>query len=156
MGAIADGWAPRWAAIAGKRLEAPAAEACGLHRPLWLNPNSHYTRVVSKSLPSLVHMSDEVTSMSQEELLLQCWRNLPPAGQARVLAFTQLLHEQESTIDLEDLDFGAPEHLRVRSQEQLDRLLQEGLDSLDRAEGIEATEAWWDAERARLVAQTQA
>jgi hypothetical protein len=92
--------------------------------------------------------------MSQEELLLQCWRDLPPAGQAKVLEFTKLLQEENSDTEPE-LDFGAPEHLQVRSPEQLDQMLQEGLDSLDRGEGIEATDAWWEAERARLVAKMQ-
>jgi hypothetical protein len=91
----------------------------------------------------------EVVPMTQEELLLNCWRDLPPAGQAKVLQFTQLLQDQDG-----DLDFGAPEHLQVKSQDHLAQLLQEGLDSLDRGEGIEATDAWWESERARLIAKT--
>jgi hypothetical protein len=87
--------------------------------------------------------------MTQEELLLNCWRDLPPAGQAKVLQFTQLLQTQD-----EDEDFGAPEHLQVTSQAHLDQLLQEGLDSLDRGEEIEATDSWWESERARLIAKT--
>ncbi len=89
--------------------------------------------------------------MTQEELLLNCWRDLPPAGQAKVLQFTQLLQTQDED---EDEDFGAPEHLQVRSQAHLAQLLQEGLDSLDRGESIEATDAWWESERARLIAKT--
>jgi hypothetical protein len=65
--------------------------------------------------------------MTQEELLLKGWRDLPPVGQAKVLQFTQLLQEQE-----EDSHLGAPEHLQVRSKEHLDQLLQAGWDSLDR------------------------
>jgi hypothetical protein len=82
---------------------------------------------------------DEVNRMSQEELLLQCWRDLPPAGRAQVLEFTKLLQAENSATE-QDLDFGAPEHLQVRSPEHLDQLLQAGLDSLDRGEGIEATD----------------
>jgi hypothetical protein len=93
--------------------------------------------------------------MSQEELLLQCWRDLPPAGRAKVLEFTRLLQDQASDSETEDLDFGAPGHLQVRSKEHLAQLLQEGLDSLDRGEGIEVTDSWWEAERARLVTKTQ-
>jgi hypothetical protein len=87
--------------------------------------------------------------MTQEELLLNCWRDLPPAGQAKVLQFTQLLQAQD-----EDEDFGAPEHLRLKSLGHLENLLQEGLDSADQGEGIEATDAWWESERARLIAKT--
>jgi antitoxin ParD1/3/4 len=42
---------------------------------------------------------------------------------------------------------------QYRAQEQLDSLLLEGLDSLERGEGIEATDEWWDTERDRLSAK---
>ncbi len=38
-----------------------------------------------------------------------------------------------------------------KTQDSLDSLLAEGLESLDRGEGIEATEAWWDQERNDLI-----
>ena len=41
-----------------------------------------------------------------------------------------------------DIDYGGPEHLKVRSIDHLNELLQEGLDSLDRGEGIKATDDW--------------
>jgi len=37
----------------------------------------------------------------------------------------------------------------------LDRQLTEGLDSLDRGEGIEATDDWWEAERQNLIERYQ-
>ncbi|NER80793.1 MAG: type II toxin-antitoxin system ParD family antitoxin [Leptolyngbya sp. SIO1D8] len=40
---------------------------------------------------------------------------------------------------------------RRQVKESLDGLLIEGLDSLDRGEGIEATDAWWEQERHDLI-----
>jgi hypothetical protein len=90
-----------------------------------------------------------VIKMTQEELLLDRWRGLPIQAQEKVLEFAQFLQEKQS----EDNDFGAPEHLRVRSAEQLDQMLQAGLASLDRGQGIELTDAWWETERERLIAK---
>ena len=84
--------------------------------------------------------------MSQEELLLQSWRSLAPLQQAKVLQFTRSLHSENDSID-------GPEHLKIRSREQLDGLVQPGLDSLDRGEGIVLTNEWWEQERAQLVAR---
>ena len=84
--------------------------------------------------------------MSQEELLLQSWRSLAPLQQAKVLQFTRSLHSEHDSID-------GPEHLRIQSREQLDALVQAGLDSLDRGEGIMLTDEWWEQERAQLVAR---
>ena len=84
--------------------------------------------------------------MSQEELLLQSWRSLAPLEQAKVLQFTRLLHSESDLID-------GPEHLKIRSREQLDVLVQAGLDSLDRGEGTILTDEWWEQERAQLVAR---
>ncbi|MFQ4140498.1 type II toxin-antitoxin system ParD family antitoxin [Nodosilinea sp. PGN35] len=39
---------------------------------------------------------------------------------------------------------------REQAKETLDDLLIEGLDSLDRQEGIEATDDWWEQERQDL------
>lgn len=39
---------------------------------------------------------------------------------------------------------------QYRAQEQLDSLLLEGLESLERGDGIEVTDEWWDTERDRL------
>ncbi len=91
--------------------------------------------------------------MSQEELLLECWRSLAQQEQDQVLQFTQHLQAQHN-VELMDRDLGAPEHLKIRSAEHLNELLQEGLDSLERGEGIEATEEWWEQERARLIARS--
>jgi hypothetical protein len=44
----------------------------------------------------------------------------------------------------------------VRSIGHLHQLLQEGLDSLDRGEGIEATDDWWEKERGQLLAKGNA
>jgi antitoxin ParD1/3/4 len=41
---------------------------------------------------------------------------------------------------------------QYRAQEQLDSLLLAGLESLERGDGIEATDEWWDTERDRLSA----
>jgi hypothetical protein len=94
--------------------------------------------------------------MSQEELLLEQWRYLPTQEQAAVINFAEFLRHKTSPKFHEDFDYGAPEHLKVRSIEHLNELLQEGLDSLDRGEGIEATEDWWEQERAQLLARGNA
>ncbi|GBO56195.1 hypothetical protein APA_4525 [Pseudanabaena sp. lw0831] len=39
----------------------------------------------------------------------------------------------------------------INSDQELEKLLIEGVDSLDRGEGIEATDEWWEQERDRLV-----
>ncbi len=39
----------------------------------------------------------------------------------------------------------------IKSDEQIEELLIEGIDSLDRGEGIEATDEWWEQERDRLI-----
>jgi antitoxin ParD1/3/4 len=41
---------------------------------------------------------------------------------------------------------------RNQAKETLDDLLMEGLDSLDRQEGIEATDDWWDQEGSTQMA----
>jgi hypothetical protein len=38
----------------------------------------------------------------------------------------------------------------LQSDEQLEELLLEGLDSLERGEGIEATDEWWEKEHENL------
>lgn len=45
------------------------------------------------------------------------------------------------------------EQRQTQAQAALDSRLEEGLDSLDRQEGIEATEEWWDQERQALIQQ---
>ena len=42
---------------------------------------------------------------------------------------------------------------RGQAQETLDSLLLEGIDSLDRQEGIEATDDWWEQEKRDLIAK---
>ncbi|WP_035985137.1 type II toxin-antitoxin system ParD family antitoxin [Leptolyngbya sp. KIOST-1] len=44
---------------------------------------------------------------------------------------------------------------RRQAKESLDSLLIEGLDSLDRGEGIEATDNWWEQERLDLIESHQ-
>ena len=39
----------------------------------------------------------------------------------------------------------------INSDRELENLLIEGVDSLDRGEGIEATDEWWEQERDRLI-----
>ena len=39
----------------------------------------------------------------------------------------------------------------INSDQELEKLLIEGVDSLDRGEGIEATDEWWEQERDRLI-----
>jgi hypothetical protein len=88
--------------------------------------------------------------MSPEELLLIYWRQLPTTEQTQVLQLARSLQTQQ-TPEPVDRDLGAPEHLEVRSAEQLKKLLQAGLDSLNRGEGIEATDDWWEQTRSRLI-----
>jgi len=40
---------------------------------------------------------------------------------------------------------------RKQAKETLDSLLLEGIDSLDRQEGIEATDDWWEQEKPSLI-----
>jgi antitoxin ParD1/3/4 len=42
---------------------------------------------------------------------------------------------------------------RQQAKATLDSLLLEGIDSLDRQEGIEATDDWWEQERCSLLAK---
>jgi len=44
---------------------------------------------------------------------------------------------------------------REKAKEDLDSLLIQGLDSLDRQEGIEATNGWWEKERHDLIERYQ-
>lgn len=46
------------------------------------------------------------------------------------------------------------EEISSPSNMQLEEQLLEGLDSLERGEGIEATEEWWEQERNFLLAST--
>lgn len=39
----------------------------------------------------------------------------------------------------------------INSDQELEKLLIEGVDSLERGEGIVATDDWWDQERDRLI-----
>ena len=39
----------------------------------------------------------------------------------------------------------------INSDQELEKLLIEGVDSLDRGEGIEATDEWWEQERNLLM-----
>jgi hypothetical protein len=94
--------------------------------------------------------------MSQEELLLEQWRYLPPQDQTAVINFAEFLRHKKRMELQEDIDYDAPEHLKVRSIGHLHQLLQEGLDSLDRGEGIEATDDWWEKERGQLLAKGNA
>jgi hypothetical protein len=43
----------------------------------------------------------------------------------------------------------------IQSDEQLEELLLEGLDSLERGEGIEATDEWWEKEREQLATRSR-
>jgi hypothetical protein len=81
--------------------------------------------------------------MSNEEQLLKYWRKLPSDAQQQVLEFTRVLQVDSSS----DLSLGAPEHLTIKSRHQLDRLLQEGLESGD---PIELTDEWWVQKRNQL------
>ncbi len=51
--------------------------------------------------------------------------------------------------EVEGIDYGTPEHLKVRSREDLERLVQEGLES----PAHEMTPADWDEMRTRLIAR---
>jgi hypothetical protein len=84
--------------------------------------------------------------MSKEELLLIYWRELSTDAQDKLLETARLLTSSE-----EDEDLGAPEHLKVRSQEHLEELLNVGLDSLEKGYGIEVTDEWFDQERQKLI-----
>ena len=44
-------------------------------------------------------------------------------------------------------DFGAPEHLRIRSRADLEAKLLEGIESLDRGKGIPVTAEFWPSLR---------
>lgn len=48
------------------------------------------------------------------------------------------------------------EERRRRAQEKLEALLLEGLDSLERGEGVEVTPEYWKERRARLIARFEA
>lgn len=71
--------------------------------------------------------------------VLEQWRYLPTQERAAVINFVEFLLYKKSAAVQENVDYGGPEHLKVRSIDHLNELLQEGLDSLDRGEGIEAT-----------------
>jgi hypothetical protein len=77
--------------------------------------------------------------MSKEELLLEYWYELGSEAQDQLLQVARSLQP--------DIDQGAPEHLQIRSKAQLDQLLLQGIESLDRGEGIELTDEWWDQKR---------
>lgn len=70
--------------------------------------------------------------MSKEELLLEYWYELGSEAQDQLLQVARSLQL--------DIDHGAPEHLKIRSKTQLDQLLLQGIESLDRGEGIELTD----------------
>ena len=91
--------------------------------------------------------------MSQEELLLEQWRYLPTHEQTSVINFIEFLRYRKSGEVQEDVDYDGPEHLKVRSIDHLNELLQEGLDSLDREEGIKATDDWREQERTQLLSK---
>jgi uncharacterized protein YoaH (UPF0181 family) len=88
--------------------------------------------------------------MSKEELLLEYWRELPPEAQEQVLETARSLQTQyqEHTDEMVD----GPEHLRVKSIEHLNQLLQEGLDS---GAAIEVTDEWWETKRQNLLAKVR-
>ena len=56
-------------------------------------------------------------------------------------------HYRNTPEDWERLKHDAQKSVQqqYRAQEQLDSLLLEGLDSLERGEGVEVTDEWWDA-----------
>jgi hypothetical protein len=83
--------------------------------------------------------------MSQEELLLEYWRELPPAAQAQILETARALQTQNHPAD-------GPAHLQARSVEHLNHLLQAGLDS---GEPIEVTDEWWETKRQNLLAKAR-
>ena len=53
--------------------------------------------------------------MSQEELLLEQWRYLPTQERAAVINFVEFLRYKKSAEVQEDVDYGGPEHLKMRS-----------------------------------------
>jgi hypothetical protein len=81
--------------------------------------------------------------MSNEEQLLEYWRKLSVEAQQQVLELTRLLQPDS----LPDPSVGAPDLLTIQSRQQLDRLLQEGLESGD---SIELTDEWWVQKRSQL------
>ncbi|NJM47238.1 MAG: hypothetical protein HC860_14675 [Alkalinema sp. RU_4_3] len=85
--------------------------------------------------------------MSKEELLLEYWHELGSEAQDQLLQVAQSLQP--------DADHGAPDHLKVRSKAQLDQLLLQGIESLDRGEGIELTDEWWDQKRRERQVRSQ-
>ena len=87
--------------------------------------------------------------MSKEELLLTYWHKLSAHEQDDLLELARSLIAA-NPVD-RDQDFGAPEQLQVRSQQQLEMLIQEGLSSLEQGQGIAATDEWWEQERQRLL-----
>jgi hypothetical protein len=84
--------------------------------------------------------------MSKEELLLEYWHELGVEAQDRLLQVARSLQPDTG---------GAPEHLKIQSKEQLDQLLLQGIESLDRGEGIEVTDAWWEQKRQELQHRSQ-
>ena len=52
--------------------------------------------------------------MSQEELLLEQWRYLPTQERAAVINFVEFLLYKKSAAVQENVDYGGPEHLKVR------------------------------------------
>jgi hypothetical protein len=83
--------------------------------------------------------------MSKEELLLEYWRELPPEAQEQVLETARSLQISQNLVD-------GPEHLRVKSIEQLNHLIQAGLES---GEPIEVTDEWWETKRQNLLAKVR-
>lgn len=82
--------------------------------------------------------------MGKEEKLLEYWRELSLEEQDLVLKFTQSLQANRRTM---------LEPLTVRSQEQLEELLLQGLNSLDEGNAIEVTNDWWEQKRQSLIAK---
>jgi hypothetical protein len=82
--------------------------------------------------------------MGKEEKLLEYWRELSAEEQDCVLEFTQLLQANRPS---------QQDCLSVRSRDQLEALLLEGVNSLDRGEGVEATDEWWEQKRQNLIAR---
>jgi hypothetical protein len=70
-----------------------------------------------------------------QQLVLAKMQSLSLAQQESVLHFI----EQLSPPDV------------IQSKEQLEELLLDGLDSLGRGEGIEATDEWWEQERSAFT-----
>jgi hypothetical protein len=74
-----------------------------------------------------------------EELVIEKMKNLSINQQQSVLYFIDKLL--------------APEIFK--SDDDLEKLLIEGVDSLERGEAIEVTDEWWNQERERLVKSSQ-